>query len=275
MAGICRTDRYAAHCGLGCAPGRILGHEFAGTVMAMGEGVQDLALGQRVGVMPRLGCGRCVCCVDGRSEDCESARFLGVDLDGAFAEEVVVPRSAVHPIPDGLSWREAAYLEPVAAAMAVLNAPLPHGVPGLVLGRGRIARLTARILAAHDFGDIVVASEATAKLSGRTYAFVIETNAAERGLTAALRLVKPGGLLVLKSRPKGAVQFDLTQAVQQRLTLVGVHYGPFTDAIDLLARGRLEISDLFGPAYTLSDASRAFAEDDGKLKRFLVPDEFA
>jgi len=203
---------------------------------------------------------------------CEAPQFLGVDLDGAFTEEIIVPQTAVFPVPDVLSWAEAAYVEPVAAALAVCDAPLSRETRGLIVGDGRIATLTERVLSAHNFQDIIVASSADAHHMTDRFAFVIETNAATDGLCDILDRVEWGGTVVLKSRPAAPIRLDLARAVSRRLQLVGVHYGDFSAAIDLIAGGRLEIGDLLGPEYPLSAHERAFAEDNGRLKRFLVPD---
>ena len=271
VAGICRTDLYAGRCQLGCPPGRILGHEFAGVVKAVGAAVDDLDIGTRVTANPFLPCEKCPACEKGEHANCQTPLFLGVDRDGAFADDVAVPRRAVHVVPPSLTWREAAYVEPVAASLAVISAPLPPGKPGLVVGAGRIALLTLRILKAYGFEDVEVASLHDLEGCTRSYAFVVETNAAKHGLGRALDVVESGGLVVLKSRPAQPVPFALDLAVRRQLTLVGVHYAPFADAIELLASRRLQVDDLLGPVYGLDECAHAFAADQGHLKRFLSP----
>ena len=271
LAGICRTDVIASRCGLGCQPGRVLGHEVAGTVIETGPAVSRLHAGQAVTVMPYFTCGRCHDCQRTAGRLCEAPTFLGVDVDGAFAEEVVVPGRAVHPLPPGTPWRHGAYVEPVAASLAVLNVDLPTEGHGLIYGHGRIAALTQRILAVHGFTQVDRCGSLADLPAGRRYAYVIETSAAKDGIADLLHAVEPGGRVVLKSRPAGPVSFDLALAVRREITLHAVHYGGFDEAIRLLTSGALEIDDLLGETYPISAFESAFAADTGARKIFLAP----
>ena len=133
-AGLCRTDVYVADGRIRAVDPVILGHEFSGVISDVGPAVQDLSPGDRVTAMPAIPCGACALCRGGDRAHCGSRGFLGIDWQGAFAEYVRVPRSAVHRIPDGLSFRQGAYVEPVAAALGVLRAELPRDGRGLVWG---------------------------------------------------------------------------------------------------------------------------------------------
>jgi len=84
--GICGTDRHIYHGEFATVPPVIIGHEYAGTVAAVGAGVADLAPGDRVAVDPNMPCGVCRQCRRGRIHLCENLRALGVDMDGGFAE---------------------------------------------------------------------------------------------------------------------------------------------------------------------------------------------
>ncbi len=143
LAGICRTDVHAAEGLLSTGGSRILGHEMAGEVEEADPG-SGFECGDRVTVSPLLACGTCAGCA--RASRCAEPKMLGVDVDGAFAEEVVVPVGSVHRVPRGLSLRRAAYVEPMAATLSVVCAPIRTDQRGLVLGAGRIADLTTRVL---------------------------------------------------------------------------------------------------------------------------------
>jgi len=251
LAGICRTDLYAARGEIAVDEGRVLGHELVGEVE-----------GDRVTVSPLVPCGACGGCARGR---CGAPRMIGVAIDGAFAEHVVVPAAAVHRVPRELPLRRAAYVEPIAASLAVLRAPIRPSERGLVVGEGRIAALTERILRAHGFERVARSGSA----DGEPFDFAIETSADR--LDEALRAVRPGGVVVLKSRPARAVPLDLARAVLNDVTLASVSYAPFDEAIALAAT--LPIDDLLGDAFPLERFETAFARasEPGAPKIFLSP----
>ena len=251
VAGVCRTDVQAARGLLALREPRILGHEFAGTLD-----------GRPVAVNPVLPCGACPRCTTGAL--CSRPDLLGVHRDGAFAEAVAVPASAVHPLPDGLPFEVGAYAEPVAAALAVPRAGLRPRDAGWVFGDGRIARLVERVLVAQGFRDV---RRGAGPLPDDSVDFAVETDPA--GLPAVLRAVRPGGRVILKSRPAAPVPLDLALAVRKEIVLAGAAYAPFPEALALLASGRLDLDGLLGPVMPLE----AFLSlDDGEaVKSFLAP----
>ena len=261
-AGICRTDLAAARGELGVPQGRVLGHEASGVVRA-----GDAALeGRRVVIVPMVPCASCVGC---RAEPraawaCASPRWLGLDLDGVFAEQLVVPASLVLPVPESLGAREAAFVEPLAAALAVLDAPLTGALA--IHGDNRIARLIARVLdaAGHTTAQVAPGDDAR-------YDVVIETTTQD--LDAALTALRPGGALIAKSRPATRTTLDWRLLVHKALRIHGVRYAPFPTAIAWLAERRVRVDDLFGPSYPLEGAATAFAcaEASEDLKLFFEP----
>lgn len=273
VAGVCRTDLYVAAGRLPCPDSLVLGHEFAGTVHAVGSSASGISPGQRVAVMPIIPCLDCDECRTGAETVCQRRTMLGVDRDGAFAEFVAVPARAVYVVPDFVPFQAAAYAEPVAAALAVLNAGLRPGQRGLIYGRNRFAALALRILVAHDLTDVTIVDPAGPTPAENGYDFAIETDATADGLAAMLRAVRPRGTVVLKSRPAAPVPVDVGLAVRKELTFRAVHYGSFREAVGLLAERRVELADLFGPAYPLEYFERVFAaaERDESLKLFFAP----
>ncbi|HPE66161.1 MAG TPA: alcohol dehydrogenase catalytic domain-containing protein, partial [Synergistales bacterium] len=102
-AGICGSDMHIYH---GTNPlakyPRIIGHEFAGEIAALGEGVEGFSVGDRVTVDPVTSCGECYACSIGRRNVCERLEVFGVHRDGGFAEYVALPASNLHKVP--ASW---------------------------------------------------------------------------------------------------------------------------------------------------------------------------
>lgn len=274
-AGVCRTNLHAARGAIACAEGRVLGHELSGVVAEVGPGVTRVRVGDRVTVMPFLGCGRCAACDEERPWRCGGARMLGVDVDGAFADALSVPERAVHRLPDEVSFLVGAYAEPVAAALAVGSAGIRPSDRVLLLGEGRIATLTRRALGVLGIARVdEVAPDDALGVSARAYDVAIEARATERTLEALLDAVRPGGTIVLKSRPHAPVPIDLARAVRREVTLRAVAYAPFGDAIALLSSRALALETLVGPVLPLEAHGDAFAlaERSERDKVFLAPD---
>jgi threonine dehydrogenase-like Zn-dependent dehydrogenase len=251
FAGVCRTDVYVADGRLAVDGPRVLGHELSGVVW---EGERA---GMRVTAIPLVPCARCTF---SDPPSCAEPQMLGLHRDGAFAEYVALPARAVLEVPDAMPLRRAAYVEPVAAALAVLKTPIKPDERGLVMGENRIAELTRRVLRAHGFG---VATDGEGPFD-----FVVETG---EPLGALLARVKPGGRVILKSRPFEPVPLDLARAVAKEITLHGASYGSFRAAIALLER--LCVDDLFEDAAPLEDFARvlARARANEARKLFFAP----
>jgi L-iditol 2-dehydrogenase len=249
-AGICRTDVYVADGSLIVREPLVIGHEAAGVVMRADAGFD---VGERVAINPALSCLVCATCASHGERPCADPVMLGVDRDGAFAEVVSVPARALVRVPNGVRWEVAAMAEPVAAALGVLRAPIDRRGRGAVYGSGRIADLLVRVLEAGGFAPIAW-SEAHGDLD-----WVVEARAIDGGLDEALRALRPGGTLVLKSRPANGAKLDVALAVRKEITIVARSYGPFDDAVAWLASGRLRVDDLVGEVFPLERHEAAFA----------------
>jgi len=260
LAGICRTDLFVADGSLPCVPPLILGHELAGVVSDCGNAVKRVAPGARVTVIPWVPCGRCAPCRAGAPVvDCISPEMLGMHRDGAFCGAVVVPERCVLPVPAHMSDAAVAFVEPAAAALAIDIPELRRARQGAVLGGGRFQELCLRVLACAGVQAMPLDPEAPESATPGSLDFVVETRATPRTLRLALDLLRPGGTLVLKSRPAGVVAFDVARAVQRRVSIRCVAYGSFTETIDWIATGKLQVEDLLGPTLPLERYAEAFA----------------
>jgi L-iditol 2-dehydrogenase len=124
----------------------VCGHEFAGTVDALGEGVESLAPGQPVTVFPLLWCGTCPACEQGQYAQCFAYDYLGSRSDGAWAEYVVAPVANLLPVPDGVSLEEAAMTEPAAVALHAVRrgGGAAVGETAVVFGAGPIGLIVGQ-----------------------------------------------------------------------------------------------------------------------------------
>jgi threonine dehydrogenase-like Zn-dependent dehydrogenase len=240
-AGLCRTDVLAAK---GKFPlsshHKILGHECSGIVVHAPNGC-DIAVGMRVTIHPLLRNG-----------------FVGIASDGAFAETIAVPPYAVIAIPDNLSLHLAAFTEPVAAALAIFNADIHPTDKILILGNGRIAELTHTLLRHRNYTHVNIASlpmintDENGRKETNQFDCIIETNIHEQHAELVLEALKPKGLLVLKSRMHNHIHIPTHLMVHKELRIQGVHYGNFSEAIQLLRDGVIPTNH-FGPVYSLSE----------------------
>lgn len=112
-AGICGSDLHIYH---GANPfavyPRIVGHEFVGTIIQVGENIDPLRIGERVVVDPVISCGHCYPCSIGRPNVCESLNVLGVHRDGGFTEYTCVPATNAYPVPEDIPANIAVTIEP-------------------------------------------------------------------------------------------------------------------------------------------------------------------
>ncbi|MFA7481922.1 MAG: alcohol dehydrogenase catalytic domain-containing protein [Vulcanimicrobiota bacterium] len=268
-AGLCRTDLYVADGLLSTPLPRILGHEGSGVICRLGNAVLKHKLGERVAVFPWIGCGMCASC---RAEPlgylCPERKFLGWHIDGCFAEFMVVPERCCVSLPDQVSWQAGAYLEPLTAALGVLKAPVRQARSLAVVGDNRIASLTRMVL--KEFGKCELSEEE------QGLDLLVETEATTDSVERAMERLKPGGVLVLKSRPARSVEWPVRLQVEKAITAVGIGYGNVQMALLLLRQHRNLFSTLWKEPVPIDAWEKDFfAERDGEesQKVFFLPQE--
>src|SRR6202171_536068 len=169
--GICGSDvhGYDGSSGRRISP-IVMGHEAAGRIAAVGQGVDGLSEGDRVTFDSTIYCGSCAYCLRGEVNLCDNRQVLGVSCSdyrraGAFAEFVVVPSRIVYRLPDNLSFAEAAMLEAVAVAVhAVSLAQVSPNSTALVLGAGMIGLLVVQALRVAGCSRVLVADIDSSRL---------------------------------------------------------------------------------------------------------------
>ncbi len=249
-AGICRTDIGITKGAVPAKDNFILGHEFCGEIAGFLTGEEKMdnwRVGDAVSANPMA---------FGNDDD----TMCGKDCDGAFAEYIAVPSAALIALSPHLLTPLGAFLEPVAAALA----PLKH-VCGrtCIFGRTRIAELAYQVAKTMGFNHI----ERITRISDfqvSTYDCIIETEPNNIDTYAAA--LKPGGLLVLKSRSFSLSSFTANTIAMKELRIQGARYGDFHLASHILsdAAGQvtntLDTGTLFGNVYELREFETAFAE---------------
>src|ERR1700683_2568118 len=154
--GICGSDLTSYKVGL--FTGTVPGHEVAGVIEAVGDGVTDWSPGDSAVIDPKIPCGVCEDCRAGASYRCAMALTAGIGFarDGGFAELVAAPAALLHRLPFGLALENACLVEPLSVAIhGVERARLHPGDPVVVIGLGPIGLFTVAVLHARGAGTIV------------------------------------------------------------------------------------------------------------------------
>ncbi len=143
--------------GWGDKPGLIAGHEFSGTIVALGEGVEGWEIGETVVGGPSPKCGQCRRCLEGKPSQCENRRGSIADgHDGAFARYVLVRAVSLVRLPPGLTARKAALAEPLAVALhGITRSGVSVGDTVMVIGAGPIGALSIAALVARGIGPVI------------------------------------------------------------------------------------------------------------------------
>ncbi len=260
-SGICGSELHGiAHTEFRKPP-LVMGHEFSGTT----------ADGRRVTVNPLLSCGTCAACERGDEQLCESRAIIGIDAPGAFAERVVVPERAVRELPEGLSFTDAALVEPLANGVhAVSLAQLRPGSRVAVIGAGTIG-LACLLVALEHTADVTVtdlaperlelaarlgAAHTATALEGR-YDAIIDAVGAEATHHASVEYLRPGGTAVWIGLLSPNAGFDGQEIVRAEKRVVGSYcYTPrdFDAALDLATRVPLD----WATTYPLVEGAEVF-----------------
>ncbi|RLC92942.1 MAG: hypothetical protein DRI77_12365 [Chloroflexi bacterium] len=280
---------------------RILGHEFAGEVVAVGEGVSGIAPGERVTAEPNFSCGHCYYCRAGLPNLCLKRVGLAIHLDGSFAELVKVPAAFVWKLPEGVSYRQGAMVEPLMVAWhAVRRGGVSIGDRVAVLGCGAIGLLVTMVAAAAGARvytvDIVphkltLARQlgAFAAFNGREVDAVEEIRRATDGLGAdvvfetagvattveqALEAVRQAGRVVLvglSTQPARLVPMSVARREVQIIGSFTYYADEFAIGIRLIASGRLDVESLIGFTTDLAGTAEAFRRvEAGEVVKAMV-----
>ena len=158
--GICGTDVHIFNGDKGCFPtpaGTVLGHEFSGIVEAVGEGVKEIKVGDRVCVDPNKLCGDCYYCKSGIGHFCENMIGIGTGVNGGFAEYCAVPQSQVYKIADSTSYEAAAMTEPTACCVHGIDmCNISCGDTVAVIGGGMIGMIMLQLAKLSGAGKLIM-----------------------------------------------------------------------------------------------------------------------
>ena len=306
-ASICGTDTHQFEGRLDTPFPRIPGHDFAGRVDEVGEGVDPSLVGTPVAVKPSLPCLECDQCREGRLGECTRKKLMGLWSDGCMTERIEVPRANLVVRPEDVPAEQASLLEPLAVGLNTvdrLNIQLGESV--VVLGQGPIGLAMTRLCALSGAGTLMVTDarpepfaiardwgatdcvdvsardpkEAIAELTGGAGAdVVIETSGAPPAVASVIDLVRKEGRVGLVGIANDLPPLPVIPLLLKTITVYGVGgnggRGQYERSLELLHTGRVRLDQLVTHRYGLDDVAEAFATSStragGAIKVVLSP----
>jgi 2-desacetyl-2-hydroxyethyl bacteriochlorophyllide A dehydrogenase len=292
-SGICGTDLKIFTGGMPASYPVIMGHEISGDVS-----------GARVVVDPVLSCGTCAECEAGRTNLCEARGIIGREVNGGFAEYVLAPRSHVYPLPASIDSETAPLIQVLTTCLhAQRRAGVSAGQSVAIVGLGVSGQLHAQLAKARGATLVIGITRSAWKRSlaerlgadvttpggdtgvqavssftnGRGVDVVIESTGHIQSLAHAIAMVRPGGTIVLFgifTAGEGTLPFY--QLYYKEPTIVAARAATskdFPESIDLVASGRIKLSDLVTQVLPLSQLRDALGmlecDADGRMKIIL------
>lgn len=268
-----------------------LGHEFAGVVEEIGDGVDDLTVGDRVVVEPYITCGECEFCRQDRYNLCVSMGFIGLSGGGGgFSQFVVVPRKRIFPLGE-LSTEVGALIEPIAVGYhAVQRSGIKPGMTAAVFGTGPIGLVTIACLRAIGIETVIAVEKSSIRKTkaqdvgstevldpsvddvparlkeltdGLGVHVAFECVGASPALQAALDSTRSGGTVVNVSIWGNKAEIDMFGLVMREISLIGssAYCGNHADVIELLQQGKISAEQFITGRIAVEDIlDEGFAE---------------
>jgi len=294
--GICGSDVHYFHdgrCGDFVVRGDfILGHEGAGTVEEAGPGVKNLKAGDRVALEPGIVCGKCEYCKSGHYNLCPDVRFLATPpVDGCFKNYIAFPEDMCFKLPDNVSTREGALVEPLSVGMyAAEQGNVKLGDHVVILGAGCIGLVTLLSCKAHGAADITVVDVVPKRLEyakklGATRVFdgreniiekimeltngagtekVFETAGSNITIAETPYLVKNGGTIVLvglSPEPECKFNFGKIMAKEAQIKSVFRYRNIYPSAISAISKGMIDVKQIVTHEFDFDDIQNAFMKN--------------
>jgi len=279
--GICGSDvHYYEHGRIGDYVVRrpmVIGHESAGTVVDVGEGVNPERIGELVALEPGVPCRRCPQCLRGRYNLCPAVMFFATPpVDGSISRFVAFDAAFAHPAPAGLTAEQAAMAEPVSVGIwAARKCGVTGGDRVLVTGAGPIGLLAAQVARALGADTPMVADVSESRLSrardlglrtaqrGTPYTeefdVLLECSGAPAALTSGMRQLAPAGRVALVGMGADSVALDVPLVQGRELSITGVfrYANTYPLALQLISTGAVNVTDVITHRFSIEETERA------------------
>jgi 2-desacetyl-2-hydroxyethyl bacteriochlorophyllide A dehydrogenase len=306
-ASVCGTDTHQYEGRIDTQFPRIPGHDFAGRVESVGDGVDPSLVGTPVAVKPSMPCGDCADCRAGAFADCPKKKLIGLWSDGCMTERFAVPRANLVPRPEGVDAWQASLLEPLAVALNTVDRlRISLGETVAVLGQGPIGLAMTRMCALSGASRVVVTDAreepfaisraygatdcvnvtntdpvaAVAELTGGAGAdVVIETSGFPAACEVMVDMVRKEGKLGQVGWANDLPALPRVPLMAKTLTVFGVGgnggRGQYERSQELVRSGRVDLAPMVTHSYSLDDAAEAFATSESKaggaIKVLITP----
>ena len=283
----------------------VTGHECAATVMAVGDSVTRVKVGDAIVVDPAVFCNECVQCKMGRENTCYKLRFLGTPGQGGgcLCEYLVMPEESCYPTNGAITFEQAVMCEPLAiAAYSVQRARLPEKANIAILGSGPIGLCTFVSAKAENVNTCYMTDKIDARLdaakgAGATWGgnpdnqdivaeilkqhpkgvdAVFECAGEQEALDQCVDLLRPGGTLILIGIPRlDRVSFAIDLLRRKEITIVNIRRQNLCTqmAIDLVASGKVDVDFMITHHFPLEQTKDAFelvaSYRDGVIKAII------
>ncbi len=265
------------------------GHEVSGEIVALGEGVTSLAIGQKVTIEPQVTCGQCHPCRHGKYNLCENLKVMGFQTTGAASEYFAVDAAKITLLPDSMTFEEGAMIEPLAVAVhAVKRVGDITGKKVAVLGAGPIGILLVQTLKAFGAAEVLVTDVSDlrlklAKACGADYAFntrevefgqvVVECFGPDKAdliydcagnnitMGQAIQNARKGSIIVLVAVFAGMATVDLAKLNDSELdlyTTMMYRHDDYIDAIRIVSEGKVNLKPLVSKHFPLVQYQDAY-----------------
>jgi 2-desacetyl-2-hydroxyethyl bacteriochlorophyllide A dehydrogenase len=302
--GICGSDlhwyKFDGH------EGTIFGHELSGDIVEVGKDVRGVEIGTRCTAVGFSPCNECFWCRQGKAHRCQAMELLGYQLPGAMAEYVHIPFAApgrtVFPIPDEMSYEDAASVEPFSISYFSVNRgqPKPDEVVA-VIGLGVIGLYAVQILKAMGVKKVIAAGRRpsrleAARLSGADVIIdaaaqntveavmeatdlmgvntVVECAGNQTAFDQAVEIARGGGKILLVGVYEDPLTWQPLPVIGKNLTLIGCLGGNFRAVIELFKEGKVNTKGMITHRFSLDEAATAFRtqlEDPAAVKVMIKP----
>lgn len=292
------------------APGLIMGHEFSGEIAQLGEGVTKLKVGDRVGVVTNLYCGKCQDCRDGRTNVCDYRYIIGTTMkagsyNGAMSEYVVAPAEKIMNLPDNVSFDEAALVEPLSISLrATKHAGDLKGKTVAVFGTGPIGlmgimcmksfgakRIVAidilenRLEIARKCGatDTILSNDDVSRITrqmtdGVGIDVVFDAAGVPATVNTAIEIARNGGTVLMVGMASPTFEIEYKHAVVKELTLQSsyMYTTEMREGLQMIIDGKLNVAQMITSRHPLSEGPKVFQDlasgNTKEVKVILFPD---
>lgn len=267
-----------------------VGHECAGMVEKVGNGVKKVRVGDRIAIDPAMPCGDCDQCKSGRPHTCRNLKFLGCpgQADGCLSEFIVMPEHSCFPVTDKLSFDDAAISEPLAIGVYAVNRSIPmpgarvgilgYGPIGMSVHLSAVAKGAKKVYVTDKInGRLQIAGESGASYSGNVDKMdvvreilelepkgldvIFECCGKQEAIENAFDLLKPGGVLMQIGIPEfNRWSFPVDKGRHKEITIKNVRRqnGAVEETLELLGSGAVNVSKMVTHRFSFADSKKAF-----------------